>query len=87
MWDLVKSTVPESSKIVTILKFDEILGLNLADHVGFEVPTEIRDLAKVRNEYRKAGIWEKADVLRRQIEQAGYLVEDLKDTFKIKRKI
>lgn len=87
MWDLLKSNVEEASKIVTLLRMDEVLGLRIVDYVGFEVPQNVNDLAKMRNQYRRSGIWDKADLLRREIEQAGYIVEDTKDGFKIKRKL
>jgi len=42
----------------------------------------------MRSEYRKAGIWDKADVARKQIAEMGYEIEDLPDgKFKIKRKM
>ena len=87
VWDLLKSNVAESSKIVTLLRMDDILGLNLVDHVGFEIPADVANLAKMRDYYRRSGIWDKADQLRRQIEAAGYVVEDSKDIYKVKRKL
>jgi len=48
----------------------------------------VLDVAKMRSEYRKAGIWDKADLARKQILEMGYEVEDLPDgKFKIKRKM
>ena len=86
LWELLKSDVAEESKVKTLLKYDEVLGLNIENCVGFEVPEHILNLAKVRQEYRKAGIWDKADTARKQISELGYVVEDLNGTFKIKRK-
>jgi cysteinyl-tRNA synthetase len=52
-----------------------------------EIPKNVLDLAKMRNEYRKNGIWDKADVIRRQMLELGYLVEDLPNSdFKVKKK-
>jgi cysteinyl-tRNA synthetase len=66
---------------------DEILGLRLDEKIGYEIPQKIIDMAKTRVEYRKNGIWEKADVLRKQIAEAGFILDDLPDgSFKIKRK-
>ncbi|OGC56934.1 cysteine--tRNA ligase [candidate division WWE3 bacterium RIFCSPLOWO2_12_FULL_36_10] len=87
VWELVKSEVAESSKITTLLKFDEVLGLGIENYVGFEIPVEIENLARVRTQYRKSGIWDKADLIRREIESKGYLVEDVADGFRIKRKV
>jgi cysteinyl-tRNA synthetase len=87
MWEVLKSKLPESVKVVTLLKMDEVLGLNIEDYVGFEIPQEIGDLAKTRSEYRKIGIWDKADQLRREIEEKGFVVEDSADGYKVKRKL
>jgi len=86
-WELVKSNIPETSKLNTILKMDEFLGLKLQEHIGMEIPKNVEDLARMRSEYRKNGIWDKADVLRKQIESLGYTIEDLpNENFKIKKK-
>ena len=86
VWELVKASTPEPIKVATLLKMDEFLGFNLADHIGYEIPQNIVDMAKTRNEYRRGGIWEKADLLRKQIEQEGFVVEDVGNSFKLKRK-
>ncbi len=87
-WELIKSTTPESSKLNTILKMDEVLGLRLQEHIGVEIPENILNLAKMRNEYRKNGIWDKADMVRKQINDLGYVVEDSQTgSFKVKKKL
>jgi len=86
MWDMLKSDIPEGSKLKTLEKFDEVLGLNIVDHIGYEVPADIENLAKLRWEYRKNGIWDKADVIRKQIEAQGFVIEDLVNAYKVKRK-
>jgi cysteinyl-tRNA synthetase len=88
MWDMLKSDLPEPEKLVTALKMDEVLGFNIVDYIGFEIPQKIVDLATTRSEYRKAGIWDKADIIRKQISEMGYVVEDLPNNkFKVKRKM
>jgi cysteinyl-tRNA synthetase len=87
VWDLLKSEVPEASKVVTLLKFDEVLGLDMENYVGFEIPQKVLDLAKIRFEYRKNGIWDKADSLRREIEGLGFVVEDKDKDYKVKRRL
>lgn len=87
VWDMLKDDIAEGSKLKTLQKFDNILGLGLEEHIGLEVPKKVLDLASTRNEYRKAAIWDKADVLRREIESHGYLVEDTPDGYKLKRKV
>jgi cysteinyl-tRNA synthetase len=87
VWELLKSTIPESSKLNTILKLDSFLGLKFDEHIGYEIPDNISNIAKMRKEYRKNGIWDKADVLRREAADLGYIIEDLPDgAYKIKKK-
>ena len=87
-WETLKSDLNEATKLVTVLKMDQVLGLRLEDYVGFEVPQKVIDLAETRVEYRKNGIWDKADLLRRQLEELGYIVEDQPgNKFKLKRKL
>ena len=88
VWEMLKSGLSEGTKFSTIMKMDEVLGLKIEEHTGFELPDKVVNLAKMRSAYRKNGIWDKADVLRREINDMGYVVEDLDDDkFKIKRKI
>lgn len=87
VWELLKSIISEASKLNTVLKMDEFLGLKLQEHIGYEIPNNINDLAKMRREYRKNGIWDKADVIRRQMLDLGYIVEDTSSgEYKIKKK-
>ncbi|HRY56965.1 MAG TPA: cysteine--tRNA ligase, partial [Patescibacteria group bacterium] len=75
------------SKLNTILKMDDFLGLKLQEHIGVEIPKNVLDLAKMRGEYRKNGIWDKADVLRRQVNDLGYVIDDIPNgDFKVKKK-
>jgi cysteinyl-tRNA synthetase len=87
VWDLLKDEVPEGVKLATLQKFDEVLGLDLDSHIGLEIPQKVLDLATMREEYRKASIWDKADQLRKEIETYGYFVDDASAGFKIKRKL
>ncbi len=88
VWELIKSSTAEASKLNTLLKMDQFLGLRLQEHIGYEIPEKITDLAKMRREYRKNGIWDKADVIRRQALDLGYIIEDLPNgEFKVKKKL
>ena len=84
---MLKSNASEAKKIATVLKFDKVLGLDIENHVGFDVPQKVVDMANTREAYRKAGIWDKADVLRKEAAEMGFIIEDLpKGKFKIKRR-
>jgi len=86
VWDLVKSELEEDIRVATLLKFDEVLGLGFDALIGFEVPKEVDDLARTRWEYKKVGIWDKADFIRRQIDEMGFTVEDSPTGFRVKKK-
>ncbi len=62
----------------TILEFDSVLGLF---KTGFPeeletIPAEIEALVEERERARKARDYRRADTLREEIEQAGYIIED-----------
>lgn len=86
LWDVIKSDLSEDVKVATVLKLDEVLGFKFDEIIGFEIPTDVNNLAKTRNEYRKSGIWDKADFLRREIEAKGFVVEDAGTGYKVKKK-
>jgi cysteinyl-tRNA synthetase len=77
-WELVKSDLPDSTKKATILEFDQVFGLRLAEWepVVEEVPADIVALAEQRQQARTEKRWADADMLRDQITAAGYQVED-----------
>lgn len=85
-WDLVKSELQEDIKVATLLKFDEVLGLGFDSLIGFEVPKDVEDLARTRWEYKKVGIWDKADFIRRQIDEMGFVVDDTPSGYRVKKK-
>ncbi|HZD55699.1 MAG TPA: cysteine--tRNA ligase [Anaerolineales bacterium] len=77
-WDLLQSNLPASVKKATLLEFDRIFGLGLADWKPIEeiVPYEIMVLIKQRQRAREEKRWQDADALREQIRSAGYEIKD-----------
>jgi cysteinyl-tRNA synthetase len=77
-WGLLKSDLPEAVRKATVLEFDRVLGLQLAawQPTEIEVPAEVQALAQQRQQARAEKRWPDADALRKQIEEAGYMVED-----------
>ncbi|MCP5100829.1 MAG: cysteine--tRNA ligase, partial [Chloroflexi bacterium] len=69
VWELVKSNVDNGIKKATMLEFDKVLGLGLADWqpVQDEIPDEIVQLATQRQQARAEKRWQDADALRDQI--------------------
>jgi cysteinyl-tRNA synthetase len=77
-WELVKSDLPPSTKKATLLQFDRVLGLRLAEWQPTEtvVPEEIMVLVQQRHQARAEKRWKDADALREQVKAAGYAIVD-----------
>jgi cysteinyl-tRNA synthetase len=84
-WETVTSNLPETIKLNSLLKMDEVLGLGLINYVGYDIPMEVLELGKLRWEYKKQGIYDKADFMRREIEKLGFEVLDQKDNYQLKK--
>jgi cysteinyl-tRNA synthetase len=80
-WDLVRSDLPAPAKKATLLRFDQAMGLRLAEWQPMVavVPDDIMALVRRRQQARAAKQWQDADTLRAQIVAAGYEIEDTTD--------
>ena len=78
VWELVRSDLPAGVKKGTLLHFDRVLGLGLAEWqpAVTVVPDAILALVDARQTARKEKRWQDADRLRDEIQQAGYELED-----------
>ncbi len=85
MWEMVKSNIPSPDKLDLVYEFDQVFGLKLNAIREELIPPEVIKLAQEREEARKAKNFEKADQLRKKIKDLGYEIEDLKETFQIKK--
>lgn len=87
-WDLVRSDLPAGVKKATLLCFDQVLGLNLADWKPTEadVPAEILALLDQRQLARNEKRWADADTLRNEIQGAGFEIEDTPQGARVKAK-
>ncbi len=78
MWELVKdASVSSSVKKSTLLNFDRVFGLGLADIKTIEIPDEVQKLVDEREYTRSQKDWATSDILRAKINALGY---DVKDT-------
>ena len=81
VWDVIKN--PNKSKKIQnlLLKFDEVLGLNLKDYKKEEnvLPEEIQSLVNERNEARLNKNWAESDRIRDLLIEKGYTVKDSKE--------
>lgn len=85
-WDLLKSGLSNADKLSAILDFDKVLGLGLNDIKKQEISSEIKDLAEKRLLARKEKNWKESDRLREEIEKMGFVVEDSKEGYDLKKK-
>ena len=85
VWEVIKSDLSDGDKKATLLDFDKVLGLDLAQAATEEVPEEIQIIAEKRWQAKKAKDFTQADKLRKEIEAAGYAMEDGKEGYKLKK--
>jgi len=77
--ELLKSNlIAQDSRLKTILDFDKVLGLKIAEAIKKQekIPEEILKLAEERLKMRKEKKWAEADKLRQKIENLCYKIED-----------
>ena len=88
MWEVFKTSISDSDKRATLLKFDEVLGLGMSKlkSKNFEIPEEVAILVKDREDARKNKKWDKSDELRDKLSDMGWLVEDESFGSKLKKK-
>ena len=84
LWNLVRDENADG-KINAIKKMDEVLGLDLLEKGNIDIPVEIRKLAEEREKSRKAMDWKKSDELRDKIKEKGFIIEDTKEGYRIKK--
>ena len=79
VWEVAKR--PEKSKKVSqLLKdFDRVLGLKIYEYKKQDIPNEIKELLKQREEARKNKDWSESDKIRDIIKEKGYIVKDSKE--------
>lgn len=76
----------EAKSAALWLEFDNILGLDLKKEiVAEEIPEEINNLVEERETARVAQDWAKADELRTELLNRGYLVEDTANGPKVEK--
>jgi cysteinyl-tRNA synthetase len=87
MWDVANDkSLSEGVKKATILEFDKVLGLNLGVKEATEIPDEVMQLAKQRDELRKEKKWQESDRIRQEIFDKGYELEDTSSGPKITKR-
>ena len=87
-WELVRSDLPANSKKATVLQFDRVLGLRLAEWQPAQVtiPDEVMQKVKQREQARAEKRWQDADALRAEVEALGYEIKDTPQGSQVKLK-
>ena len=87
-WETLRGNSPDPIKRATLLRFDEVLGLGLADWKPgtVEVPADVRALADARAAARKARDFAEADRLRGVLADVGWEMEDGPQGYSLKRR-
>lgn len=90
IWELLKnSNISDADKKATILDFDQVLGLKLDEIVpteAVEIPASVKILLDERQTARDRKDWAKADELRDQIAELGFVVKDTSNGQEISKK-
>lgn len=81
VWDVVKNPNKSQKLKNLLLKFDEVLGLDLKNYKKEEnvLPEDVLELVKYRNEARANKNWAESDRIRDILIEMGYTVKDSKD--------
>ena len=86
-WEALRGALRPAQKRATLLKFDEVFGLELAGWVPKQetVPEAVTALAEARIKARRAKDWGEADRLRAELKTAGWEMEDRADGYALKK--
>lgn len=84
LWRLVRDERTKG-KLGTIKRMDEIFGLDLLKPDKIKVPEKIKNLLEEREKSRKKRDWKKADKIRKKINKLGYIIEDTKKGFVVRK--
>lgn len=86
-WELTRADLPPDVKKATLLAFDDVLGLDIAGWhpEEAEIPDDIQRMAEDREQARADKDFKRADELRDAIAAAGFVLEDTRDGFRLRK--
>lgn len=81
VWDVIRKQNKSKQYAQLLLKFDQVLGLDIEKEQKEEekLPEEIQELVNERQKARQEKNWEKSDQIRDIIIEKGYNIKDTKD--------
>ncbi len=85
--EMLKSNEKPADIVCTVLDFDRVLGLKIAENLKKEedLPEEVQNLLDARKEAREKEDFKRSDTLRDEILKYGFKVLDTKDGQKVER--
>ena len=84
LWKLVRDKKAQG-KLNTIKEIDKVFSLDLLKQEKIKVPKSVQELAQKRQKARKDKDWKLADKLREKVNKLGYILNDTKEGFEIKK--
>ncbi len=85
LWTMIKEK-PSYNIYETALEFDKVFGLELDKYEEEEIPEDIKELAQKRWEAKQSKDFKTSDELRDKLLDLGFIVEDKKDNYEIRKK-
>lgn len=88
VWEVIRNDKKSPKLAELLLKFDQVLGIKINEQTQKkeEIPQEILELARQREQARENKEWDKSDELRDLINQKGYDIKDTKQGTEIKKR-
>ena len=87
VWEVVKQEEKSLEFAKLLKKFDEVLGLNIDKEEKMNLPENITEIIKEREQARKDKNWSKSDELRDKLFSLGYTVKDTPNGMIVEAKI
>ena len=81
LYDVIKSDISNGTKLKLISSFDKVLSLDLLkeENIDKELEEKINKLIEERNNYKNNKEYDKADEIRKEIEQLGVQIKDTRE--------
>ncbi len=94
VWEIVRNSKTSKQYADLLLKFDEVLGLDLANSEKYlneakniQLPEEVQNLLEKRKQARAEKNWALSDEIRDKLNAMGYIVKDSKDGMTVEKKV
>ncbi len=87
MWEILRETrLNDAEKYELVLKFDNVLGLDLGKEEKIKIPKKVKKLIAEREKLRRNKKWENADEVRKKINKLGFILEDTEKGVVVKKR-